>query len=93
MLHVAGTIEAGWVGRVEITMRNREALINSYATGDITGGKTNGTYANIFSGGLMGYSHVISLKNSYATGTVAGGDRAGGLVGGSFDTGASIENS
>ena len=51
---------------------NYGAIINSYATGEITG--------TDHVGGLVGFSDG-SIINSYATGTVTGGSRVGGLVG------------
>jgi filamentous hemagglutinin family protein len=49
------------------------SIIDSYATGNVSG--------NSQTGGLMGYGDGVSITNSHATGNVSGNTSTGGLVG------------
>ena len=66
VMMASGSQAGGLVGR------NQDLIINSYATGTVTGGSTIG--------GLVGYNNRGSIMNSYATGNVSG-SHVGGLVG------------
>jgi len=50
-------------------------IINSYATGDVTGSNYAGGISGIF------YANGSEIKNCYATGSVTGRDYVGGIVG------------
>jgi len=62
--YVGGLIGAG----------NSTSIVNSYATGAVTG-----TGYNV--GGLIGSAFLGALTDTYATGNVTGGPQTGGLVG------------
>ncbi|MDR1873098.1 MAG: filamentous hemagglutinin N-terminal domain-containing protein [Deltaproteobacteria bacterium] len=63
----------GLIGQI-----NYGTILNSYATGSVTGL----TYV----GGLVGVLHYSSVTGSYATGTATGPSKVGGLVGKLFDS-------
>ena len=70
----------------------RGTIIASYARGDAHAGEGNNEYV----GGLVGQNVSGTIASSYATGDADGGDgstRAGGLTGGTFETGADVSNS
>ena len=66
-----------YVGGLAASNATYSTIVNSYATGNVTGG------ASIDVGGLVGYNNSGTIKNSYATGNGTGGasSRVGGLVG------------
>ena len=65
---------------------NRGTIMNSYATGDVSG---IGNFSSV--GGLIGFNRDGTITNSYATGSVSGNAGIGGLVG--FNRDGSITNS
>ncbi|MGD9639011.1 MAG: GLUG motif-containing protein, partial [Alphaproteobacteria bacterium] len=62
------------VGGIAGTITEASSVINSYASGTVTG--TNNV------GGLVGYAYAkAKISNSYSTASVSGKDNVGGLVG------------
>ncbi len=67
-----------------VGLKSDGSILNSYATGAISGA--------YHTGGLVGRQDIGSIENSYATGTIqGGGDSIGGLIGGVY--GGTISNS
>lgn len=79
-----GNSVGGLVGEFDT---GADYLLDSYATGNVTGVDSVGGLVGTFSSGEL-------ISNSYATGKVIGtGDYVGGLVGDSYSGGQSISNS
>jgi len=71
--HANGEVNGGWRGTGGLIGNNLEGMImNSYATGNVTG--------DLHVGGLAGFNEG-TIKHSYADGDMTGRARVGGLVG------------
>ncbi|HEU4813879.1 MAG TPA: filamentous hemagglutinin N-terminal domain-containing protein, partial [Xanthomonadaceae bacterium] len=91
--YASGSVEAGssgvaggLVGLNHSNFGNTTTISNSYATGDVTGGRSVG--------GLVGQNSSSSISNAYATGAVSSTEafaRVGGIAG-SNGSGATIQN-
>ena len=77
-VNIIGSLDVG-----SLVGRNSGTIMNSYATGSVSG--------RFNAGGLVGLNRG-TIMNSYATGSVSGDDRVGGLVGFNFYR-ATITNS